>query len=94
MHLALTVTFLPLACKLQLWWWCVAAAGVRVGAPWTALGQAFNCACMVHVTRLTEARMLARGDRAAAYTEYRRRTSCWAPLAPLQKRDGAGAKSD
>eukprot|EP00611_Tribonema_gayanum_P006867 TRINITY_DN16213_c0_g1_i4.p1 TRINITY_DN16213_c0_g1~~TRINITY_DN16213_c0_g1_i4.p1 ORF type:complete len:371 (+),score=125.49 TRINITY_DN16213_c0_g1_i4:40-1113(+) len=82
----------------QLWWWCVALLGWRVGAPWTMAGEAFNCACMVHVTRLTEARMLATGARADAYRAYTQRTSAWLPLPPSTPRGAraaaAAAKSE
>ncbi|KAG5177526.1 hypothetical protein JKP88DRAFT_261490 [Tribonema minus] len=76
----------------QLWWWCVALLGWRVGAPWTMAGQAFNCACMVHVTRLTEARMLT-GARADAYRTYTQRTSAWLPLPPSSPHDARAASA-
>jgi steroid 5-alpha reductase family enzyme len=63
----------------QLWWWSLGLFAAAVGRPWALAGAAFNSACMVGVTRLTEARMLARPERAAAYMEYQKRTSVWLP---------------
>jgi steroid 5-alpha reductase family enzyme len=63
----------------QLWWWSLGVFAVNVGQPWALLGALFNSLCMVGVTRLTEARMLARPERAALYREYQNRTSVWIP---------------
>ncbi len=63
----------------QLWWWSLGLFAANVGQPWALAGTAFNSACMVGVTRLTEARMLARPERAALYRGYQGRTSVWVP---------------
>jgi hypothetical protein len=39
---------------------------------------------MLHVVTLTEARMAAQPERAAAWREYARATSAWVPLPPRQ----------
>lgn len=51
----------------------------NVKQPWALIGAAFNSACMVGVTRLTEQRMLSKPERAALYKEYQNRTSVWVP---------------
>ncbi|CAL8465232.1 g4767 [Coccomyxa elongata] len=63
----------------QLWWWSLGMFAVNVGQRWALAGALFNSLCMVGVTRLTEARMLARPERAALFREYQRRTSVWLP---------------
>ncbi len=63
----------------QLFWWSLAGFGLVTGHPWVALGTAINSVVMFVVTSMTEKRMVARGERAAAYHAYRGRTSMWVP---------------
>jgi len=66
----------------QLFWWSTAVFGIALGQPWVAIGTAYNSCVLAGVTIMTERRMLAVPRRAAAYAEYRRRTSVWLPWPP------------
>jgi steroid 5-alpha reductase family enzyme len=70
----------------QLFWWSLGGFAVAAGQPWALAGAAFNSACMVGVTRLTEQRMLRRAERAEAYREYQRSTSVWVPWPALKRK--------
>jgi len=63
----------------QLFWWALAGFGLVTGHPWVVVGTLINSVVMFVVTLMTEKRMVARGERAAAYQAYRRRTSMWVP---------------
>ncbi|PNH11097.1 hypothetical protein TSOC_002076, partial [Tetrabaena socialis] len=63
----------------QLWWWSLAAWACVCGQPWMVVGAAFNTVCLVGVTRMTEARMLERPERAELYRHYQRCVSVWVP---------------
>ena len=70
----------------QLFWWSLGGFAAAAGQPWALIGAAFNSACMVGVTQLTEQRMLRRAERAAAYREYQRSTSVWVPWPFLNRK--------
>jgi steroid 5-alpha reductase family enzyme len=63
----------------QLFWWAIAGLGVKLGMPWTVAGTVLNTIVLAVVTRMTEARMAARPERAEAFDAYRRTVSVWIP---------------
>ncbi|EFJ43874.1 hypothetical protein VOLCADRAFT_65444 [Volvox carteri f. nagariensis] len=63
----------------QLWWWSLGMWAVMCGQSWMLVGAAFNSLCFISITRMTEARMLERSERASIYCHYQRTTSVWIP---------------
>lgn len=72
----------------QLFWWALAAYGVRLGEPWVAIGALINTLVLVVVTQMTERRILSRETRRARYEAYRRTTPMWIPWPRRRSGDG------
>eukprot|EP00735_Rhodelphis_limneticus_P011110 TRINITY_DN4169_c0_g1::TRINITY_DN4169_c0_g1_i1::g.2153::m.2153 TRINITY_DN4169_c0_g1::TRINITY_DN4169_c0_g1_i1::g.2153 ORF type:complete len:326 (-),score=39.16,sp/O74507/YJD4_SCHPO/23.21/7e-07,DUF1295/PF06966.7/3.8e-58,PEMT/PF04191.8/1.8e+03,PEMT/PF04191.8/2e+03,PEMT/PF04191.8/1.1e-05,Steroid_dh/PF02544.11/1.7e+03,Steroid_dh/PF02544.11/0.0023,ICMT/PF04140.9/0.03 TRINITY_DN4169_c0_g1_i1:302-1279(-) len=64
----------------QLWWWGLAVFAHSLGHTWMFVGPFVNTLCLLHVGTMVEARMLARGNRAKAYQQYRETTSYQVPF--------------
>lgn len=69
----------------QLFWWAIAAWGLRLGEGWVVIGTLANTVILAVVTVLTERRILERADRREAYRAYQVRTSVWLPWPPRRR---------
>jgi|GEM_PF-1842164 len=63
----------------QLFWWCIAGYGMRLGEAWTVAGTAFNTSTLIVVMIMVERRIMQRESRRELYAAYRRRVAFCIP---------------